>query len=261
MYGYLLCVICSLCILPLGVRAEDCSKAVLAKRQTYNVPVGGSLSLSCIVQHCGDTWSGSWIWKNSTDDTFRTVEATVGRHLTSVELSPNEIQLGLDLANVTKLDEGSYGCSVQWSQGAVDKGHLTDVNVTAAVSIKRTLLHRILICAGATLCLPIVLGLVRCLSSKVKPQPLPRMLNPVPSHFTAAYQAPQHQNPPQPLPRRPVPQKPSTSSRKVPAPVQPKHPTEVVYADISQDALQRQQQQAVRQPDQSSTVYSSVRFA
>lgn len=116
-----------------GVRAEDCSKAVLAKRQTYNVPVGGSLSLSCVVQHCGDTWSGSWIWKNSTDDTFRTVEATVGRHLTSVELSPNEIQLGLDLANVTKLDEGSYGCSVQWSQGAVDKGHLTDVNVTAGV--------------------------------------------------------------------------------------------------------------------------------
>lgn len=252
---YLLCAIGSLCFLHLGVDAEDCYNAVLARRETYHVTVGETLSLSCIVQHCGDTWSSKWIWKNSTDDTFITVKNTAQKRLTSVELSPNQTRLVLDFVRVTELDEGSYGCSVEWSQSKeVDQGHLMYVNVSAA---ERILLHRIFICSGVSLCLPVVLVLVYCLKSKVKPQPLSRKLNPASAQSTAMYEPPLHQSTPQPLPRKNPPQKTRTPSKK--APCQPKQKTEVVYADISQEALQHQQR--VKKPDQPSTVYSSLRFA
>lgn len=79
-----------------------------------------------------------------------------------------------------------------------------------AVPSQRSVLHRVLVCAGAFLCLPIILGLARCLSSEVKPQPLPRTL--VSTH-SAVYRD-QPQPAPQPPPRRPVPQKRSTPSHK-----------------------------------------------
>ncbi|XP_033486576.1 uncharacterized protein LOC117259380 isoform X2 [Epinephelus lanceolatus] len=119
-----------------------------------------------------------------------------------------------------------------------------------AVTSQRTVLHRVLVCASASLCLPIILGLAYCLSSKVKPQTLPRTL----STHAAVYTDQPHPAP-QPPPRCPVPQKHSKSPRK--AAPKSRQKTEVVYADISQDALR---QGATRAPDQS-TVYSSLRFS
>ncbi|XP_070762386.1 uncharacterized protein [Enoplosus armatus] len=250
MHNYFLSAISCLCLLHTGLLAEECSQAVLAKRDTFDVPAGGSLSLSCVVQHCGDTWKGYWMWRNSTDEKLRAVEGGVGRRLTSVTLSTNQTRQILNLLSVSLSDEGYYGCKVTWHQGYTDQGHLTYVNVTAVPS-QRSSLNRVLVCAGAFLCLPIILGLARCLSSGVEPQPHPRTL----STNAAVYRDQPHPAP-QPPPRRPVPQKRSTAPRKAPPKSQQK--TEVVYADISKDALR--QQGASREPDQS-TVYSSLRFS
>lgn len=256
-YEYLLCAIGSLCILHLGVDAEACDKGVLARRETYHVTAGGTLSLSCVVQHCGENWTSDWIWKNSTDDTFIIVKNATQWRLTNVKLSTNKTQLVLDFVRVTELDEGSYGCRVMWSKNKeVDQGHLMYVNVSAVVPSERTLLHRILVCSGASLCLPVVLGLVLCLKSRVKHQPLPRNLNPASAQPTIMYERPLHQSTPQPLPRKNPFQKISTSSKK--APCQPKEKTEVLYADISQEALR---QQRIKKSDHPSTVYSSLRFS
>lgn len=74
----------------------------------------------------------------------------------------------------------------------------------------RKLLHRVLICACALLCLPIILELARCLSSEVKPQPLPRAQ----VIYEVPYAAQQTISAPQPPPRCPVPQKCKTSPPK-----------------------------------------------
>lgn len=243
---YLLGAICCLCLLYTGLSAEECSQAVLAERETLYVPAGGSLSLSCVVQHCGGAWTGNWMRRNSTDE-----KLIARHHLTNVMLSANQTQLILNFLSVNQLDEGSYGCIVKWDQGDTEQGHLKYVNVTAAVPSQRSVLHRVLVCASASLCLPIILALARCLSSAVKPQPLPRTL----STHAAVYRDQPHPAP-QPPPRCPVPQKRSTSSHKAAPKSQPK--SEVVYADISQDAMR--QQAATREPNQS-TVYSSLRFS
>nr|XP_020442861.1 uncharacterized protein LOC109952228 isoform X1 [Monopterus albus]XP_020443046.1 uncharacterized protein LOC109952351 isoform X1 [Monopterus albus] len=157
------------CTFFLLVSAEECSQSIQARRATFYAPQGGTLSLSCVVQHCGDTWTGNWIWKNSTEE--KTVENSDRHNLTNVTVSANETRLLLHFLTVSQLDEGSYRCTVTWSQGNTDLGHW--MYVKAAPS-GRNLLHRGLVCAGAFVCLPIILGLVRCLSSEVKPQPLPR---------------------------------------------------------------------------------------
>lgn len=74
----------------------------------------------------------------------------------------------------------------------------------------RKLLHRVLICACALLCLPIILELARCLSSEVKPQPLPR----AEVIYEVPYAAQQTISAPQPPPRCPVPQKCKTPPPK-----------------------------------------------
>ncbi|KAF1393782.1 hypothetical protein PFLUV_G00019620 [Perca fluviatilis] len=243
---YLLRTISCLCLLHTSLHAEECSQGVLAERETLYVPAGGSLSLSCVVQHCGGAWTGNWMRTNSTNE-----KLSVRHHLTNVTLSANKTQLILNFLSVKQSDEGSYGCSVKWGQGDTDQGHFKYVNVTAAVPFQRSVLHRVLVCAGASLCLPIILGLAHCLSSKVKPQPLPRTLS-----IAAAVYRDQPHPAPQPPPRCPIPQKRSTSFHK--AVPKSRQKIEVVYADISQDALR--QQGATREPDQS-TVYSSVRFS
>ncbi|KAE8295539.1 hypothetical protein D5F01_LYC06471 [Larimichthys crocea] len=225
MINYLLGAISCLCLLYTGVFAEECDKTVRAQRNTFSVPAGGNLSLSCVVQHCGATWKGDWI-RNSTD--FFTVQE----------------------------NEGTYACRVKWDNGDIGRGHLTLLNVTAAVPSRRNAWHRVLVCASASLCLPIILGLARCLSSKVNPQPLPRTLS---SH--AAVNRDQPHPVPQIPARCPVPQKRSTSAHKVEkkrAPPKFQQKTEVVYADISQGVLR--QQGPTREPAPA-TVYSSLRFA
>lgn len=106
---------------------------VLAERDTFYAPAGSSLSLSCVVQHCGDTWKGNWMWRNPTDDKSRTVESSVRHILTSVVVSANETRLILNFLSVNKSDDGSYGCSVEWAQGDTDHGHLMYVNVTGGM--------------------------------------------------------------------------------------------------------------------------------
>ncbi|XP_022046403.1 uncharacterized protein si:dkey-52l18.4 [Acanthochromis polyacanthus] len=250
MYDYLLFAICYVWILQTGFCDEECSQGILARRETYNVPAGGSLSLSCEVQHCGDTWTGTWMWKNSTYEEFSTVKEGERHRLTNVTLTANKTRLVLKLLRADPLDEGSYKCSIIWGAGNTEQGHLTNVNITTAVPSQRIFWHRVLICAGAFLCFPIFVGLAHCLSSEVNHQLLP----------TAPLYTAVERNPPasapQPPPRRPAPPKRKTTPSKV----RPKHQknTEVVYADISQDALK--QQGAMREPAQS-TVYSSVRFS
>ncbi|XP_076590439.1 uncharacterized protein LOC143322894 [Chaetodon auriga] len=251
MGNYLLSAIGWLCLLHTGVCSEECSPAVLAGRDTFYAPAGSSLSLSCVVLHCGDTWTGKWMWRNPTDEKLTVVQASERHHLTRVKLSDHETQLILNFLSVNQSDEGSYGCSVTWGQGDTDQGHSMYVNVTEAVPSQRSVLHRILVCVGAFICLPVILGLAHCLSSKVKPQPLP---SPLPT-YAAVYRDRPHPAP-QPPPRCPVPQKRSTSSYK--AAPKSKQKTEVVYADISQGALG--QQAAPREPAQS-TVYSSLTFS
>ncbi|XP_032368105.1 uncharacterized protein si:dkey-52l18.4 [Etheostoma spectabile] len=243
---YFLSAISCLSLLQTGLHAEECSQKVLAERETFYVPAGGSLSLSCVVQHCGGAWTGNWMRTNS-----RNEKLSVRHHLTNVTLSANQTRLIWNILSVKQSDEGSYGCRVKWGQGDTDQGHFKYVNVTTADPFQRSVLHRVLVCAGASLCLPIILGLAHCLSSKVEPQPLPRTLS-----IPAAVYRDQPHPAPQPPPRCPIPQIRGTSSHK--AVPKSRQKTEVVYADISQDALR--QQRATRDPDQS-TVYSSVRFS
>uniref|UniRef100_A0A8C3A5K7 Ig-like domain-containing protein n=1 Tax=Cyclopterus lumpus TaxID=8103 RepID=A0A8C3A5K7_CYCLU len=232
----LLRAICCLCLLHTGLRAEECTQGVLAERETLHVPAGRSLSLSCVVQHCGDAWTGNWMRRNSTEE-----KSIAGHRLTNVTLSANQTQLTLNFLSVSKLDEGPYGCRVKWAQGDTDQGHLKYVNVTAAVSSQRSALHRVLVCAGASLCVPIILVMARCLSSEVKPQPFPRTL----STYSAVCR-------PQPAPQ------PPPRSLNMSAVIYLFTMLQVVYADISQDALG--QQGATRPPEQS-IVYSSLRFS
>lgn len=242
MYDYLLCAISWVWILHAGVWAEECSQGVLGRRETHHVPAGGSLSLSCEVQHCGDTWTGTWRWKNSTHEEFSTVEESTRHHLTNKTLSANSTRLELKILRAELLDEGSYQCSVVWGEGNTEQGHLLNVNITAAVPPQRVVWHRVLICAGAFLCLPVVLGLARCLSSEVKHQLLPA------APLYTAVQTNTPRSAPQPPPRRHK--------------ARPKHQqkAEIVYADISQDALRQQEHGATRENAQS-TVYSAVRFS
>ncbi|XP_070826869.1 uncharacterized protein [Chaetodon trifascialis] len=251
MGNYLLSAISWLCLLHTGVCSEECSQNVLARRDTVYAPAGSSLSLSCVVLHCGTAWNGKWIWRNPTDEKLTVVQASERHRLANVMLSANETQLILHFLSVNQSDEGFYGCSVTWDQGVIGLGHLMHVNVTAAVPTQRSVLLRVLVCVSAFLCLPIILGLAYCLSSEVKPQPLP---SPLPI-YAAVYRDRPHPSP-QPPPRCPVPQKRSTSSYKAAPKSQQK--TEVVYADISQGALG--QQAAPREPAQS-TVYSSLAFS
>lgn len=116
-----------------GVGAEECSRTVLAARHTFNVPAGGRLSLSCGVQHCGEPWTGHWVFENSTQGGLNAVEASPRHRLTHVELSGNTTQQILELLNINQSDEGFYGCSVKWRQGDTAQGHLTYVNVTTGM--------------------------------------------------------------------------------------------------------------------------------
>ncbi|XP_071771239.2 uncharacterized protein LOC139924171 [Centroberyx gerrardi] len=254
MHGYLLITFSCLCILP-GFYAEECGQTVLARRHTVYVPEGGSISLSCVVQHCEDNmWTGAWIWRKSSEDKLNDLKPNLRHRLSNVTLSPNQTRLFLKFLRANQSDEGSYGCKVTWGQGLSDLGHMVYVNITAAIPSERSVLHRVLVCVGASLCFPAVLGLARCLSSEVKPRPLPRTLSTNHRQPGASYRA-QPRLAPQPPPRRPVPQQDNPSTRK--ATPKPKPNKELVYAALSQDALG--QQRAEREPAQA-TVYSSLSF-
>ncbi|XP_047247648.1 uncharacterized protein si:dkey-52l18.4 [Girardinichthys multiradiatus] len=251
MYEFLLSAISCLFIFQGGVFSEECSQGVIGKRMALFAPAGSSLSLFCVVQHCGGQWTGNWIWENQTDSTSAAVTNSARHDVTSVTLDVNKTKLDLKIGNVVQSDEGSYRCNVKWSDGSSDVSHWMQVNVTKGVAFQRTLLHRALVCTCAFLCLPVILGLARCLSSKVKPQPDPRA-----EVLHAAERRDSSHEPPQPPPRRPVPKKRTAPPQKAPQTSQQK--PELLYADISQDALRNQRD--VRGPI-NPTIYSSVRFS
>lgn len=115
----------------LGLCAEECQLSILAKREMYYVPEGGILSLSCVVQHCGNNWTGAWMWENSTYDVRKPVKESERHHLTNKTISASQTKLFLNIQSVNQSDEGSYGCMVVWDTGINENGHRTHVNITA----------------------------------------------------------------------------------------------------------------------------------
>lgn len=98
----------------------------MAERETVFVPAGNSLSLSCVVQHCGGAWTGNWTRRDSMADNL-----TARHHLTNVPLSDTQTRLSLNLLSVGLLDQGAYACSVKWARGDTEEGNTKYVNVTA----------------------------------------------------------------------------------------------------------------------------------
>ncbi|XP_013877974.1 uncharacterized protein si:dkey-52l18.4 [Austrofundulus limnaeus] len=250
MCDYLFKAVYCFCVFQLGF-CEKCSNGVLGRSQTFYAPEGSSMTLSCVVQHCGENWTGNWTYKKLTNATSGTVGDGGKHHFSHLALSNNETQLNLTIRSVGQSDAGSYKCSVIWEDGSRDEGHWMHLNVTKEVPVQRNALHRFLICAGAFFWLPVFLLLARRLGSKVKPHTRPRTQ----VIYEVVQEDRSHQLP-QPLTQRPVPKKRTNPPRKVSSKPLPK--TELVYADISQETLR--QQRAMREPAQS-TVYSSVHFS
>lgn len=115
----------------LGVFSEECSYGVFGKRETFFVPAGGSLSLFCVVQHCGGNWTGNWKRQNLTTST--TVENNARHRFTIGPVSANQSKLHLKILSVRESDEGFYTCNVKWSDGSHDVSHLMQVNVTKGI--------------------------------------------------------------------------------------------------------------------------------
>ncbi|XP_061574923.1 uncharacterized protein si:dkey-52l18.4 [Cololabis saira] len=244
MFAFLLGAFSCVCVLHHGLSAEECTQRVLARRDTLSVPAGDTVSLSCVIHHCEGPWRGNWTWEKSADSMSSVVEESSRHRFATVKLTASETKLTLNILNANTSDEGSYRCSVNWVGGGIEMGHWTKVNITEASSHRRSDLHRVLVCCGALLCLPIILGLARCLSPKAQKSGLPY------SRIRVTYAVPQ------PPPRRPIPQKRKTVPPKDSSSCEQK--AELVYADISQDAPL--QQGATRDPGQS-TIYSDVRFS
>ncbi|RVE64351.1 hypothetical protein OJAV_G00124930 [Oryzias javanicus] len=236
------------CVFYLGFYAEACTPAVLAKRGSVLVSEGNTLSLSCTVQLCESSWAGKWTWEKSTDSNCSIVRESQRHHLKEKTPKASEIQLVLEVQRFEPADIGSYRCSVQWADGSTELGHWTYVNITRVVPSQRKVLYRFFVWAGASLCLPVILGLARCLSSEVKPQPQHGM-----QVIYAKVDKHRPHEPPQPPPGRSLPQTgrpPAFQGEKS------KQKTELVYADIYQVA--KGTQQVVRGASES-TVYSSLR--
>ncbi|XP_036420655.1 uncharacterized protein si:dkey-52l18.4 isoform X2 [Colossoma macropomum] len=160
----------------LQVCVTQCTGTVSATRRTLFVPEGGSVSLQCVVQDCGpNTWTGGWglIERN----TFTPLRPSSRLHLSNYTISANSTRLLVNIQNLNQSDSGAYQCNIIWEGNYASLGHVTYVNVTTAELADRKLSHRLLVCAGASLCFPLALGLACCLSSKRLHSP------PVPPRF------------------------------------------------------------------------------
>ncbi|XP_016133728.1 uncharacterized protein [Sinocyclocheilus grahami] len=211
-----LCIlkVCELCL------------SVRASRATKFVAEGGSLQLSCGVQHCGlPGWTGGWTFQEPDRARFTFLTPSERIEMSSYSSTANSTHLLLHIHNINQSDAGAYKCLITWPQNLTSSGHVTFVNVTAATvdSSVRSLSHRVLLCFGALMCFPVVLGFVWCLTRDPHP-PLP-----------------------------PVPPQPCTSYASR---VKPKK--ELVYAEVALNDSRR----LYDHPKQASepTVYSSVHF-
>nr|XP_046150620.1 uncharacterized protein LOC123992969 [Oncorhynchus gorbuscha] len=241
MYNCLFLSLTCLCILP-GHDAEECVTSILAKRGSVNVPKGGTLSLSCVVQHCGDDgWTGGW--GLSTEGQFLLFSPTPRHHLSNVTLTTNRTRLLMDILNVNQSDYGMYQCQITWVEGYTSVGHMTHVNITAATPPTSVwkVYSRVAVYVSTCLVITLVITLVLVLGlachrrSKVPSQPPP-----IP--------------PPNPPPR-------SRSARKDKPPTpKPKPKIELVYAALSKGCLEQPNPNPQREAAQP-TVYSSLRFS
>ncbi|XP_052472684.1 uncharacterized protein LOC128029145 isoform X2 [Carassius gibelio] len=221
-----------LCFLKVTL-SELCS-SVRASRAKRFVAEGGSLHLSCEVQHCGlPGWTGGWYFQELDRIGFTLLTPSERIKMSNYSSTANSTHLLLHIHNINQSDAGAYMCETSWPNNIISKGHLTYVNVTAAAvgagagaanSSDRSLSHRVLLCFGALMCFPVVLGFVWCLTRDHHPPPPP-----VPPHPRMSY-----------------------AYR-----VKPKQ--EVVYAEVALNDSRRQNDH----PKQASepTFYSSVHFS
>ncbi|XP_051963701.1 uncharacterized protein si:dkey-52l18.4 isoform X1 [Xyrauchen texanus] len=176
-----------LCILKV-CECERCL-SVRASRGSKFVPEGGSLQMSCEVEHCGVlSWTGGWTFQDmqrSTEWTFLTPSLRI--QLSNYTLTTNSTNLLVNIQNINQSDAGAYKCLISWPQHITSSGHVTYVNVTegpllcTAESSGRKLSHRVLVYLGALMCCPLVLGVVWCLTQDHPP--------PIPPHSHTSYGA------------------------------------------------------------------------
>ncbi|XP_067102775.1 uncharacterized protein si:dkey-52l18.4 [Osmerus mordax] len=241
---YLFFILACPCLIQ-GLAEEKCHDSVLARRDSVYARQGDSLSLSCVVQHCGHScWSGGW--RRSTEGGFLMLKPTE-RHLFYNEtLSANQTRLLITILNINQSDAGLYGCHINWDKRGSSVGHHTYVNVTEAIPglSQRSELYRILVCVSILLCT--ILGLTYIMSKvKLQSHPQPPCLSPL-----------QLPSPPRLLPRQPIPPKTKPKPRTKP---KPKLNIELVYAVLSPDSLRQNPPGSLRDPSER-TVYSSLRI-
>ncbi|XP_042595627.1 uncharacterized protein LOC122139829 isoform X1 [Cyprinus carpio] len=214
-----------LCILKVGL-CELCS-SVRASRATKFVAEGGNLQMSCEVRHCGlSGWTGGWVFQGLDTVVFSSLIPSERIEMSRSSSTANSTHLLLHIHNINQSDAGAYKCLISWPQNITSSGHVTFVNVTAAAadSSGRSLSHRVLLCFGALMCFPVVLGFVWCLTRDHHPPPPP------------------------------VPPRPHTSFAARVKPIK-----ELVYAEVTVNDSRRENDH----PKQASepTVYSSVHFS
>ncbi|XP_056466327.1 uncharacterized protein si:dkey-52l18.4 isoform X1 [Gadus chalcogrammus] len=241
MYGY---IFFGFSCLYTCVHAEECFQALFAKRESFHVPMGGDVLLSCVVQHCGENnWTS--IWTHISTMSNKSDTTVCPNHLTSQTLlSANKTRLVLQIQNLKKSDEGLYGCKVKWKGGGSSQGNLQSLILTAP---ERSEWHRALVLVSALLCTLLLLLMARCLSS-----------GPHPVQTRCTLDTFRYNQIPQPLPRCPIPQTNNSRLSKVSSKPEEQRRTssELVYADVALGASR--EPQIVQEPSQS-IIYSSVR--
>ncbi|KAK2831725.1 hypothetical protein Q7C36_016811 [Tachysurus vachellii] len=158
----------------LHVCANECVTAVFAKRKNMYVAEGGSVSISCDVQHCKQKWTGGWGVRQKY---FTFLNTSQRVHISNGEISHDVTRLILTIRNLNQSDSGLYQCNINWGASS-SQGHVIQVNVTEGSaeqfmpeSTGRKLSYRLLVCAAASLCFPLALALAYCFSSDVQPPP------------------------------------------------------------------------------------------
>ncbi|XP_067307818.1 uncharacterized protein si:dkey-52l18.4 isoform X2 [Pseudorasbora parva] len=214
-----------LCLFKVGL-CELCS-TVRASRASKFVAERSSLRLSCEVRHCGVSgWTGGWFFQEINSTRFTRLTLFERIELSNYSSTAKSTHLLVDIHNINQSNAGAYKCMVTWPDQSISNGHVTNVNVTAAVeSSGRILSHRVLLCLCATMCFPLVLGLVWCLTRDHPPPP------PVPPRSYTSFA-----------------RKNEVKSKK-----------ELVYAEIALNSSRRQNDCPKRAPEP--TVYSSVHFS